>query len=130
MLSLGTTVIFCALAFTAGVALSMIVRWTARRASTAKQGSALATANERIREIEKELEEARDDSQKHRLKVTELEQRIHSSGMWEGKYEKLLKEHQGCATKVSQLEITKVELNLCRQQLEAVRKRSEAGGDA
>jgi hypothetical protein len=75
-----------------------------------------------------ELQGLEEEDQKRRIQVTELERRIHDSNMWEQKYEKLLKQHQECTAKISELEKTKVELSFCQQQLAAARKKNEELG--
>ena len=87
----------------------------------------LKTKNEENQALDLSVSQARQRSQELTLRITELERRVHDAGAWEVKYGKLLKDHSQCATKLSELEKTKVELSFCQQQLEALRKKSQAG---
>jgi chromosome segregation ATPase len=127
-------------------AVGFVVAWLLSgktRRSLVVAGQELESLNASLSSIEAELAELREkhadsltelqgckeEDQKRRIQVTELERRIHDSNMWEVKYEKLLKQHQECSAKISELEKTKVELNFCQQQLAAARKKTEELSD-
>jgi chromosome segregation ATPase len=89
----------------------------------AKAAQDLAERQADVEALKRQNENLAGANQQTNIKLSELERRIHDGNMWEAKYEKLLKERQEYAAKISELEKTKVELMSCEMKLTSAKKR-------